>query len=235
VLGLPFSAFTQSIYYNQLTHPLYTSAYQSEVTMLSWNSTNVLVAYQDLTFPSGGPNQRKISYACSTSSGYVWLDRKDLRDPAGDPVFARNSVNGNIYFTYITPDDPEAWANPFRLQVVRSTDDAHTWNTQRDMASIPMFSNVSQQSWDKPHIVVDNTPGTGQGSVYLAGLREVYVEGSGQISGIFVTKSTDHGNSWSVLNNGVALALLEKNAQGIKTRIPNGVCLVVGADSNHTL
>jgi uncharacterized membrane protein len=229
-------AWAQSIYHNQLTHPLFTADYQSEVTMLMWSSTNVLVAYQDLTFPpSPDPQLRRVSYACSTSSGYVWLDRKVLRNPAGDPVLGRNTANGNIYFTYITPHDPSAWANPFLLQVMRSTDDGHTWPVLRDMASIPLFSNVNQQSWDKPHLVVDNKPGAGQGTVYLAALRNVYLEGSGQNYGIYVMKSTDHGESWSALNNDAPLAPLEKNASDITTRLPNGVCLVVGTDTSRTL
>ena len=221
-----------SNYHNQLAHPQNTASYQSEATMLAWGSTNVIVAYQDLDQTG---TVRNIGAGRSRSSGYVWSTDTTLAGPAGDPVLARNSINGYLYFTYITPDNPVSWSNPFRLQVRRSTDDGQTWGNQWDMTSISLFANVSQQSWDKPHLAVDNTPGSGQGTIYLAALREVLIPGSGQISGLFVVKSTDHGNTWTTLNNNTALALMEKNAQQFKTRIPSGVSLAVGADANHSL
>ncbi len=223
-----------SIYHNQLAHPVNTASYQSEVTMLAWGSTNVLVAYQDINETS---TVRNIGRGKSGASGYVWSTDTTLASSAGDPVLARNSINGFLYFTYITPDNPNAWGNPFRLQVRRSTDGGQTWGNQRDMASISMFSDVSAQSWDKPHIVVDNTAGSGQGTIYLAALREVLIPGSGLVSGLFVTKSTDHGTTWTTLNNNTALALMEKSTVTPfnKTRIPSGVSLAVGADANHCL
>src|SRR6476620_7618455 len=72
---------------------------QSETGSIAFGST-VIVAYNDSGSNTGG--NRFTGYARSTDSGNTFTDLGALtssNDDAGDPVLARDNVNGNIYMS----------------------------------------------------------------------------------------------------------------------------------------
>ncbi|HEX9410402.1 MAG TPA: exo-alpha-sialidase [Actinomycetota bacterium] len=157
---------------------------QSE-TAIALSGSNVSVVFNDSgsclpnCFTSG---THFTGYSVSTDSGASFTDQGTLpsstEGDGGDPALATNETTGTLYLATLDFDLTQ-------IQVFGSTDGGATWSSPADAS--PGSSSV-----DKPWIAVDNFPGTGQGTVYVAYAN--YPAGGG--IQIMVTSSPD-GITWS--------------------------------------
>jgi hypothetical protein len=158
---------------------------QSETSMVLAGST-VVTAFNDSE--SNQSNNKFTGFGQSTNGGASFTDMGALptssAGDAGDPSLARDNVSGTIYFATL------GYSNGNVIQVFRSTNNGASFSAPVNGA--PGFGSTDQL--DKEWITVDNAPGTGQGTVYLT-----FTDFAGGFSdnGIYLTRSTDGGNSWS--------------------------------------
>ena len=149
---------------------------QSETSMLAFGS-NVVVGFNDAGSFQSGTNHF-TGYAYSTNSGATFTDVGTLPNStngdAGDPVLARNTTTGRIYFSTL------GFTSGNVIQMFRSDDNGVTW-----MA--PVNAAPGGASEDKQWITVDNFAGAGNGNVYMLSRR------FGTGPGIYFFKSTDNG------------------------------------------
>jgi hypothetical protein len=134
--------------------------------------------------------QKFTGYSLSSNGGTTFADKGVLPTYAngdgGDPVLARNSTTGTIYFTALTFG--EFVTGIPSLAVFRSTDNGLTFSLPSN--SVPGFA--AGDTIDKPWLAVDNNAGTGNGTVY-----QVFRDFSGSaVGGIYLTHSTDGGVTW---------------------------------------
>lgn len=107
-------------------------------------------------------------YFMSSDGGTTWtvtgLIDTDTYESCTDPVVAFDS-NGNAYFSGFFYDrDANGFFINTQLGVAKSTDGGQTYGT-------PVFLDGGTSSLplvDKPHIAIDNTGGSQDGSIYLA-------------------------------------------------------------------
>src|SRR5262249_34514870 len=150
---------------------------QSETSTISFGST-VLVSFNDSGSNTTG--NRFTGYGRSTDAGQTFTDMGALtsgNNDAGDPVFARDSTTGRIYFMTLP-----FTGNGFSL--FRSDDGGATF-----LPPVNIMGTIS--SPDKEWIVVDNFPGVGQGNVYAVG------RAFAGATGIYISRSTDGGATFS--------------------------------------
>lgn len=187
---------------------------QSETTNLVFGSL-VLVGYND-SGEFARNAQHFTGYSLSTDGGATFVDKGAL--PAspfgdrGDPVLARDSVSGDIYFTTLS-------SNPNWLNVFKSTDGGNSFG-----APVNGVPNLTNGSSDKEWITVDNASGAGQGNVYLLN-RDFggaapdqhlggLLNGTGP-QGIYFTRSVDHGASFQPSGGGTLIvSAVTGNVQG---------------------
>jgi hypothetical protein len=159
---------------------------QSETTNLVFGST-VLVAYNDSGSNLVGDGGHFTGWARSTDGGATFTDLGTLPESnfgtngpgdSGDPVLARNNTTGRVYLSTL------GFWDGTQLPVFRSDDGGATFGAPVNGA--PGFFG----SLDKEWLTVDNFTGTGNGHVYMA-FREF---GGGD--SIYLTRSTDNGNTW---------------------------------------
>jgi uncharacterized repeat protein (TIGR01451 family) len=159
----------------------------SETTALSFGST-IIAGFNDSGSLSFG--NHFTGWSRSTDGGATWTDGGTLPassgGDAGDPVLARDTTSGQIYFATLGFTDGDV------IQVFRSTDNGATWLA-------PVNGAPGGSSEDKEWITVDNFPGSGQGNVYLV------ARNFGAGDGIYFTRSTDAGNTWGP-NGGTLIA-----------------------------
>jgi hypothetical protein len=178
---------------------------QSETSTLAFGST-VLVAYNDSGSDTFNHTQA-TGWSRSTDGGKTFNDLGRLpfdsdnsdgqTGDGGSPVWARDRASGRIYLTTVD----RAGSG---LQVFRSTDNGLT--LQPPVDAFPNLVTGSGDFIDKPWVTVDNAAGAGQGTVYAVG-RNSPGGGTGTLpDGIYVSRSTDGGANWSVMNSGASLA-----------------------------
>jgi hypothetical protein len=159
---------------------------QSETSLVLAGST-VVVGFNDSE--SNVSNNKFTGFGRSTDGGSTFTDMGTLptstAGDAGDPSLARDNVSGKIYFATL------GYSNGNVIQVFRSTDNGATFGAPVNAA--PGFSSLNQL--DKEWITVDNASGSGQGNVYATFTD--FSNGGLTDSGIFLTRSTDGGNTWS--------------------------------------
>lgn len=153
---------------------------QSETTIVLAGTNNVVVAYNDSgSFTSG---DHFTGYSRSTDGGVTFTDLgfkpASTEGDAGDPVLARNDTTGRVYLSTLGFNTGEV------LQVFRSDDNGLTF-----MAPVSIGFTGMGDFQDKEWITVDNFVGSGQGNAYVA-WRSFG-------DGIYFTRSTDHGSTWS--------------------------------------
>jgi hypothetical protein len=135
-----------------------------------------------------GSSNHFTGWSRSTDGGVTWTDGGLLPASAGgdtgDPVLARDSTSGRIYFAMLG-------FNVSTIQVFRSTDNGATWLA-------PIVGTPGGASEDKEWMTVDNFVGAGQGNVYLVSRRFAGVQG------IYLFRSTDGGATFGP-NGGVQI------------------------------
>lgn len=160
---------------------------QSETAIVLGSGSNIDVAFNDSESNVGGANHF-TGFSQSTDGGNTFTDKGSLPDSAagdlGDPSLARDTTSGTIYLSTL------GYSQSNVIQVFRSTDNGATFGTPVNAA--PGFTG--DNTLDKDWMTVDNAPGTGQGNVYLTYTDFVGLFGD---NGIYVSHSTDGGNTWS--------------------------------------
>src|SRR5882762_812529 len=169
---------------------------QSETSVVSFGTTIVAGFNDSGSFASGN---HFTGWSRSTDNGATWTDGGLLPasadGDAGDPVLARDSVSGRIYFATL------GFTNGNAIEVFRSTDNGATW-------LVPINGTPGGASEDKEWITVDNFAGAGQGNVYLV------ARNFGAGNGIFFTRSTDAGNTWGPSGGTLIASGASANVQG---------------------
>jgi uncharacterized repeat protein (TIGR01451 family) len=157
---------------------------QSE-TAIALSGSNISTVFND----SGSclPNcyftaNQFTGYSVSSDGGATFTDEgtlpSSLLGDGGDPSLAADQTSGTLYLATLD-------FNATQIQVFTSTDGGVSW-------SAPANGSPGSSSVDKPWIVVDDFPGPGQGTIYLAYAN---YPASGGIQ-IMVTTSMD-GITWS--------------------------------------
>jgi hypothetical protein len=168
----------------------------SETTVLSFGST-IIGGFNDSGSFSFG--NHFTGWSRSTDGGATWTDGGTLpassAGDAGDPVLARDSTSGRIYFATLGFTDENV------IQVFRSTDNGATWLA-------PVNGTPGGASEDKEWITVDNFAGSGNGNVYLV------ARNFGAGNGIYFTRSTDGGATWGPSGGTLIASGSTGNVQG---------------------
>ncbi len=158
---------------------------QSETTLVLAGST-VVVGFNDSGSNAG--NNKFTGFGRSADGGANFTDMGTLptnsAGDAGDPSLARDNASGKIYFATL------GYSSGNVVQVFRSSDNGATFAAPVNGA--PGFA--SGVTLDKEWITVDNAAGAGQGNVYLTftDFPNAFTD-----NGIYLTRSTDGGNTWS--------------------------------------
>src|SRR5437773_626323 len=171
---------------------------QSETTVVSFAST-IVAGFNDSGSFSTSGNQF-TGWSRSTDGGATWTDGGLLPasagGDAGDPVLARDSTTGTIYFATL------GFTTSNVIQVFRSTDNGATW-----LAPINGAPGKTG-SQDKEWITVDNFGGSGNGNVYLV------ERDFGAGNGIYFTRSTDGGATFGPSGGTLIASGASGNVQG---------------------
>jgi hypothetical protein len=154
---------------------------QSETAIVAVPSTTpstIVVGFNDSEENIGGTNHF-TGFAQSTNQT-SFTDKGALpassSGDAGDPVLARDTTNGNIYYSTL----------PFSgngIQVFKSTDNGNSF-------AAPTKAGSTVTGPDKDWITVDNAAGSGQGNVYVTFTH------FGLTTNIEFVKSTTHASTW---------------------------------------
>jgi hypothetical protein len=161
---------------------------QSETSIAVFGTT-VVSAYNDSFFLNSNPGQI-TGVSRSTDRGGTFSDTGRLPTisggDAGDPVLAHDNSSGRSYLATLS------FGNGNTIPLFRSDDGFATY--------LPGSVNAApgRSGLDKEWMTVDNFPGPGQGNVY------VVVRDFGSGNGIFLTRSTDQGNTFGP-SGGVAV------------------------------
>ena len=134
------------------------------------------MAYNDSGSNASG-SKKFTGISRSTDGGVTFTDGGTLPTTAGgdagDPVLARNNTTGRIFLATLG-------FSVGTIQVFHSDDNGLTW-------SAPANGTPGGSTEDKEWMAVDNSPGAGNGNVYLISRN------FGAGSGIFMYRSTDGG------------------------------------------
>jgi subtilisin-like proprotein convertase family protein len=189
---------------------------QSETTIVLGSSGTVVSAFNDSGSFVPGVSHHFDGFSRSSSAGTSWTDRGRVSNrafgSAGDPVLARDTLTGRIYFSTL-------FFVGSGINVFRSDNDGVSFGAPTN--GMPGFQTVSGGAdfLDKEWITVDNVPGPGRGNVYLVARN---FSPAAARAGITFTRSTDGGQTF-----GPTLGLLL--APGVPTNV-QGAFVVVGAD-----
>jgi len=130
----------------------------------------------------------------SLGEGYLILTNLGT---ARDPHLARDNVSGTIYLT-ANPQRPSVYYpntnQPGQLWVPmwRSTDNGQTLT--EPLTVCPGFTNQNWNDYgDGPYVMVDNSPGTGQGDVYVSFL---WIHNAHDF---VLCRSTNGGATWQII------------------------------------
>ena len=166
---------------------------QSETTIVLGASGTVVSAFNDsgsfVPFSSGHFD----GFSRSGDFGTTWRDRGRVSNrafgSAGDPVLARDSVTGRIYFSTL-------YFAGSGINVFRSNDDGLTFSAP--VNAFPGFQQISGglDFLDKEWMAIDNFPGPGQGNIYVVARNFAPLPAGAARAGITFTRSTNGGQSY---------------------------------------
>jgi hypothetical protein len=208
---------------------------QSETSNVVFGNT-IIAGYNDTDTLGASVqlNTHTQGVSISTNGGQTFTDMGTLptgsNGPFSDPVLARDQNSGTIYWASVAAGDflgagsATGPTPPFvaAIDVNRSYDGGATFQTAVDAA--PGFA--SNDSLDKPWIAVDNTPGQGQGNVYVVFTPYLYTSTGVQDQGIYLTRSTDGSASWGP-SGGVPIMTPKGNQGAVNA---HGAFVAVGPD-----
>ena len=189
---------------------------QSETSIVLGSGSVVLVGYNDSGSFIG--TAQFTGWSRSTDGGLTFTDMGKLplsaNGDAGDPVLARDTTSGKIYFATLA-------FSGSAIQVFRSTDNGATFTAPVNAA--PGTSGFQDKCW----ITVDNFPGPGQGNVYVV-FRDF-----GPGNAIKLTKSTDGGATYAPSGGTVIASGSPVNVQGAFVTVgPDHSVYVIYFDQN---
>ncbi|HUQ68786.1 MAG TPA: sialidase family protein, partial [Planctomycetaceae bacterium] len=145
----------------------------------------VLVAYSDSSTGTLSGVRLQTALGVSSDQGQTVLDRGVFTNDAywsDHPSVAADRVSGR---TYIAVESREHAG----LLVYRSDDNGQT-------LLAPVGATAANSYLVDPQIAVDNTTGSGQGTVYLLGRYEGGTNDPDK-GGLYLVRSTDGGDTWS--------------------------------------
>jgi hypothetical protein len=180
----PAAPTPTNVLVNNLAEDLTAQDTQSETTLVLGSGSNIVVGFNDSgSFVSPFDGGHFTGYALSTDGGVSFTDKGRLPDSvlgdAGDPVLARDTTSGTIYFSTLT-------FSGSGVQCFRSFDNGSTFTAPVNCA--PGTLGLQDKDW----ITVDNFTGTGQGNVYVV-WRDF---GPAAQAGVRFTSSTNGGASY---------------------------------------
>jgi len=186
---------------NNLAEDLTARDTQSETTLVLGSGSNIVVGFND-SGSFGSPTFNQFTgYSLSTNGGATFTDKGRLPastlGDAGDPVLARDTTSGTIYFSTLT-------FSGAGIQCFRSSDNGATFTTPVNCA--PGTLGLQDKDW----ITVDNFAGTGQGHVYVV-WRDF---GPPAQAGIRFSSSTDGGATYLPSGGTLIVAPGAFNVQG---------------------
>jgi autotransporter-associated beta strand protein len=173
---------------------------QSETTIIAAGN-NVVVGFNDSgSNDTGSGGGQFTGFAYSTNGGTSFTDGgllpANTNGDAGDPVMARDSTTGRIYFATLQ------FTN-YGVDVFYSDNNGASWSGPVQGAPGKQTAGALQ---DKEWIAVDNNNGGGNGNVYLV------ERDFGTGNGIYFFRSTDHGQTYGP--SGGTVISTETNCQG---------------------
>jgi hypothetical protein len=187
---------------NNLGEDLTAQDTQSETTLVLGAGSNIVVGFNDSgSLVAPPPFNQFTGYSLSTNGGTSFTDKGRLpasaNGDAGDPVLARDTTSGTIYFSTLT-------FSGAGMQCFRSSDNGSTFTAPVNCA--PGTSGLQDKEW----ITVDNFTGTGQGNVYVV-WRDF---GPPAEAGVRFSSSTNGGASYSPSGGTLIVAPGAFNVQG---------------------
>jgi hypothetical protein len=186
---------------NSLAEDLTAQDTQSETTLVLGSGSNVVVGFNDSGSLQGPTFNQFTGYSLSTNGGLTFTDKGRLPASAngdvGDPVLARDTVSGTIYFSTLM-------FSGSGMQCFRSFDNGATFTAPVNCA--PGTLGFQDKDW----MTVDNFTGSGQGNVYVA-WRDF---GPAAQAGIRFSSSTNGGSSYGPSGGTLIAAPMGFNVQG---------------------
>lgn len=140
-----------------------------------------------------------IMFSCSTNSGESWSNSKRINEISGDCLDSSLTVEGAVPCTGPGGEVYVTWSGPAGIVFNRSTDAGQTWMNK----DIPVCEQIGGWDYDIEGIYRCNgMPVTGCDVSNGPYRGNIYVNFSDQRNGasdidVYLTKSTDGGNTWS--------------------------------------
>jgi len=178
---------------------------------------------------------RFIGWAVSRDGGVSFADRgapppltnivnstTNVLGDAGDPVLARDTNTGIIYLVG-NPQRPSLYYpdgtnNPkVYLPLWRSTNNGESFLPP--VNALPIVAGAVDDIFDKPAMAIDNSPGTGQGDIYVA------TKWQSTSNWLVFNRADQGGTNWSTnLVRTIGGSTAQRPALAIKTN--HDVCLI---------
>ncbi|HEU4386406.1 MAG TPA: DUF4214 domain-containing protein [Blastocatellia bacterium] len=191
---------------------------QSETALVLGSGSDLIAAFNDSGSFSGNFNadDKFTGFSRSTNSGTSWTDGGTLptnpNGDLGDPVLARSTRVGRTYLSTLQ-------FSGTGIRVFRSDNDAANWLQPIQGAPGLAPTDFADKDW----IAVDNSPGPGNGNVYLVFRR---FQG-GAAGDIRLTRSTDNGTTFGPPGGMVIASAGAYNVQGAFVTVGPGHVIYV--------
>ncbi|MBA2554764.1 MAG: exo-alpha-sialidase [Geodermatophilaceae bacterium] len=147
---------------------------------------NIVAAYNDSGSSAGARDPHFVGYSTSADGGVTWTDRGSVYDGPlpvyGSPALAVDDDSSRVFLAV----EGASSNSEKSILVFRSDDHGLSFTAPVNATGIPDHPSDAVL----PNLAVDNFPGRGRGTVYLAWQQ------GGPSGGIRLTTSLDSGNSW---------------------------------------
>ncbi len=150
-------------------------------------------------YGSSNPNDSsRIRFSRSTDRGLNWTNAITISDVSGDCIDEDNTVEGAVPCVGPNGELYVSWAGPLGLMFDKSTDAGNTWGTDTFVSDIPGGWDYSvtgiYRANGLPITACDTSQSPYRGNIYINWSDQR--NGTGNTD-IFLSKSTDGGNTWS--------------------------------------